>query len=81
MIDFRLNSYLQCQRKTDRISDNFSNKIDNRLHNITGTCKKAYKSPTETPKDTTNYNVPGDTKSGLQKYIPADKPDQLREDK
>lgn len=64
MIDFRLNSYLQCQRKTDRISDNFPNKTNKYLHDITRTCKKSLKPLTESPKDTTNYNGPGGTKSG-----------------
>ena len=81
MIDLRLNSYLQCQRKTDRISDNFPNKTNKYLHDITRTCKKAYKPLTESPKDMTNYNGPGGIKSGLQNYILADKSDQLREDK
>jgi len=35
------NSYRQCQRKTDRISDNFSNKIDKYLHDITRTYKES----------------------------------------
>jgi len=59
MIDFRLNSYLQYQRKTDRISDNISNKTNKYLQDITRTCKKAYKPLTESPKEPTNYNGPG----------------------
>jgi hypothetical protein len=60
MIDFRLNSYRQCQRKTDRISDNFPNKTHKYLHDITRTCRESLKPLTESPKDTTNYNGPGE---------------------
>jgi len=55
MIDFRLNSYLQCQRKTDRISDNIPNKTDKCLHDITRTNKESLKPLTKTPKKTTRY--------------------------
>ena len=55
MIDFRLNSYLQCQRKTDRISDNIPNKTDKYLQDITRTNKESLKPLTKTPKKPTRY--------------------------
>ena len=51
----RPNSYLQCQRKDDRITDNFLNRIDKRRHDITRTHKESRKSLTETDKEPTDY--------------------------
>ena len=57
----------QCQIKAHRKSLKEYDKNPESTHNITETDKDSLNSPTESPKDLTNYKGPGGAMSGRQK--------------